>query len=173
MDRDKLQSLVNSGMTQRDIADHVGKSHSSVRYWFKKLNIFPMRGNHGRNLDLPDRKICCSCKADKPSEDFYIRKRSGNSLTGMCKDCNAKTQKEKRRKFKSNCIEYKGGECSCCGYNASDQALDFHHINPSDKDFEISKYRGKFSEKVIKELDKCMLVCSNCHREIHAGYRKK
>ena len=70
------------------------------------------------------------------------------------------------------CVEYKGGKCCLCGYNKCMGALDFHHIDPSKKDFAISKQRRTSPQKfdcVKSELDKCILVCSNCHSEIHAG----
>lgn len=67
-------------------------------------------------------------------------------------------------------IAYKGGICQCCGYNKYIGALEFHHINPDEKDFGISvKGYTRSWENNKRELDKCVLVCSNCHREIHAG----
>jgi hypothetical protein len=69
-------------------------------------------------------------------------------------------------KEKQKAITYKGGRCVICGYNQCLAALDFHHIVPSEKGF-IKDYQ---SFKVKKnELDKCILVCVRCHREIHAG----
>ena len=67
-------------------------------------------------------------------------------------------------------IEYKGGKCLICGYNRCNEALEFHHIDSHKKDFGISKdgYTRSW-EKVKLELDKCICVCANCHREIHSG----
>ena len=68
-------------------------------------------------------------------------------------------------------VAYKGGVCQCCKYNKYIGALEFHHINPDEKDFGISvKGYTRSWENNKKELDKCVLVCSNCHREIHAGF---
>lgn len=73
-----------------------------------------------------------------------------------------------RQRIKKQMIEYKGGKCKICGYNKCIEALDFHHLNPNEKDFNISG--GTKSFKNLKpEIDKCILVCANCHREIHAG----
>ena len=67
-------------------------------------------------------------------------------------------------------VAYKGGVCQCCKYNKYIGALEFHHINPDEKDFGISvKGYTRSWENNKKELDKCVLVCSNCHREMHAG----
>jgi len=76
-----------------------------------------------------------------------------------------------RRDIKQKLVDYKGGKCQICGYCKCIDALDFHHINPEEKDFSISGGTKSF-EHVKSELDKCILVCSNCHREIHAGLIK-
>ena len=67
-------------------------------------------------------------------------------------------------------ITHKGGKCVKCGYNKCIAALEFHHCNPAEKDFTIANVKSySFNETIIKELDKCILVCSNCHREIHTN----
>ena len=77
---------------------------------------------------------------------------------------------KRREKVKQMAVEYKGGKCKCCGYNKYIGALEFHHIDPTKKTFGIScNGLTKAWGEVKKELDKCILVCSNCHREIHAG----
>ncbi len=80
--------------------------------------------------------------------------------------------KEHRRKVKKLLIEYKGGKCIICGYDKCDNALSFHHVDPTKKDFTIGKMR-KYTynfELIKKEVDKCVLVCTRCHIEIHANY---
>jgi 5-methylcytosine-specific restriction endonuclease McrA len=69
------------------------------------------------------------------------------------------------RKQKQIYVDYKGGCCQVCGYNKCLGALEFHHTNPTQKDFVISsKHKIK---NINNELDKCILLCSNCHREEH------
>lgn len=76
----------------------------------------------------------------------------------------------RRRKLKELAITYKGGACMHCGYSKCNAALEFHHLDPSKKDFSISVQGYTRSWEYIKtELDKCILVCANCHREIHAN----
>ena len=75
--------------------------------------------------------------------------------------------KNRRQENKIKAIEYKGGCCEKCGYNKCVWALDFHHKNPNEKDFQISKYSTLSWDKIKKELDKCIMVCANCHRELH------
>jgi 5-methylcytosine-specific restriction endonuclease McrA len=76
----------------------------------------------------------------------------------------------RRQKLRDMAREYKGGKCALCGYNRCPSALDFHHRDPRKKDFGLS-VRGltRSWEKIKKEIDKCILICANCHREVHAG----
>ena len=78
--------------------------------------------------------------------------------------------KSRRQKLKLLVIKYKGGQCKICGYKKYPGAFDLHHINGSTKEFGLSQ-RGvtRSWEKVKAEADKCILVCANCHREIHGG----
>ncbi len=87
---------------------------------------------------------------------------------GRCKKCQVEAVRKRRNTVKLKAIDYKGGCCERCGYNKCVGALEFHHTDPKKKDFSISKkgYSQSWS-KVQKELDKCRLVCANCHREIH------
>jgi DNA invertase Pin-like site-specific DNA recombinase len=73
---------------------------------------------------------------------------------------------EWRKRKKQELVEYKGGKCERCGYNKSTRALQFHHIDPNEKDFTISR-KSYSIERLKKEVDKCIMVCANCHLEIH------
>lgn len=75
---------------------------------------------------------------------------------------------EWRKRKKKELVEYKGGKCEMCGYNRCINALEFHHKDPNEKDFTISGKSWSF-DRLKKEVDKCTLVCSNCHNEIHYG----
>jgi 5-methylcytosine-specific restriction endonuclease McrA len=77
---------------------------------------------------------------------------------------------KKRARIKEQIVEYKGGKCEICDYNKSLRALEFHHIDPSEKDFNIGGCIV-FNDKLKREIDKCILVCSNCHCEIHDKIR--
>ena len=58
--------------------------------------------------------------------------------------------------------------CAIRGYDKCTQALDFHHVNPEDKKFLINmRNLARYDDKIAKELNKCILLCANCHREIH------
>lgn len=76
--------------------------------------------------------------------------------------------KERRKKLKNELIEYKGGKCQICGYDRCIEALEFHHLDPTQKDFIISDSSKHHTlDEMKQEVDKCILVCANCHREIH------
>lgn len=76
-----------------------------------------------------------------------------------------------RKNLKRRAVDYLGSSCKVCGYNKCLAALEFHHLDPKEKDFQISDvYRNPRKwEDVVIELNKCILVCANCHREIHQG----
>ena len=77
---------------------------------------------------------------------------------------------KRRKKIREMAMEYKGNKCMLCGYKKCIQALEFHHIVNTGKDFGISdKGYTRSWEKVKKEIDKCVLICANCHRELHVG----
>lgn len=79
-----------------------------------------------------------------------------------------KAVQKRRKKIRQMAIDYKGGRCQLCGYNKCSEALEFHHLDSLDKDFGISDKGYTRSWKRIKEeLDKCILLCANCHREVH------
>lgn len=76
-----------------------------------------------------------------------------------------------RKRLKHNMVLSMGGCCQICGYNACDNALDFHHIDPSNKEISFGSIRGnpKQLSLILDELKKCILVCCRCHREIHSN----
>jgi 5-methylcytosine-specific restriction endonuclease McrA len=77
--------------------------------------------------------------------------------------------KKRRRKIREKAIHYLGGKCQICGYGKCAEALEFHHLDGSSKDFGISsRGHARSWERVRSELEKCMLLCANCHREVHA-----
>lgn len=74
-----------------------------------------------------------------------------------------------RKRKKQELIDLLGGKCSICGYNKCMAALEFHHIDPTKKDFTITTSINLNSSKVLEEVKKCNLLCANCHREVHYG----
>jgi hypothetical protein len=160
MEKDALESLVNQGLSIRKIAEVVGKGQTTVRYWL---------GVH----DLKTRLICRCRTCEETDESKFYKGRYT-----ICKTCRDKAQRDRYRgykqqgvayKRKKSGVEYKGGGCCKCGYDRCMAALDFHHRDPSEKDPDWKKMRNWKFERVKAELDKCDLVCRNCHAEIHYG----
>jgi hypothetical protein len=132
------------------------------------LDCSPWGKHNTRKLDAvaptsgPDgRLVCTTC------DRIYARKKGNGSSLSQCASCRVNGWRI-RNKLKA--IEYKGGKCSGCGYNKCPAALEFHHVDPDKKEAGISFFRGWLKQKA--ELDKCILLCANCHRETHfpAGY---
>ena len=78
-------------------------------------------------------------------------------------------QKDRALKRKYELVKLKGGKCEICGYDKNYCGFDFHHVTPNEKEFQLdSRHLSNTSiEKLTEEANKCMLVCSNCHRELH------
>ncbi len=81
-----------------------------------------------------------------------------------------KAVSKRRKKLREMAREYSGNKCAICGYNKSPRALSFHHRDPKKKDFGLSA-RGltRSWDKIREEIDKCVLLCANCHMEVHDG----
>jgi hypothetical protein len=73
-----------------------------------------------------------------------------------------------RKRTKERALVYKGGKCLVCAYQRCNAALQFHHIDPAEKDFSIGGSTRAWAT-IKAELDKCALLCSNCHTEVHEG----
>ena len=83
-----------------------------------------------------------------------------------------KAVSKRRRKLREMAVQYGGGKCALCGYDRCSDALEFHHNDSSKKDFAISQDGLTCSwERTKNEIDKCTLVCANCHRELHNNIR--
>ena len=73
-----------------------------------------------------------------------------------------------RRRKKEYAVQQFGGKCQLCGYDKCMSALEFHHIDENGKRYEpTTVILGRSWENAVKELEKCILVCANCHREVH------
>jgi hypothetical protein len=127
-----------------------------------------------------DTKDCVKCNSTLPlTEENFYRIKNGTrkgKWQAYCKPCNLQDTINRQRAFKQRCVDYKGGKCEHCGFNKSNVALDFHHTDPTQKDFSIAHVRNtsyeKNKEKIESELDKCLLLCRNCHALEHERLNK-
>ena len=179
MDRDLLVSCVEQGMSTRELSLKFNKGQTTIRYWLNKYNLKTKNKSFTdgyinpniKRVEIGNQK-CCRCNVLLTPENSYDRKQK-KIYSSYCKECTSKNTLEKRIKFKQFCVDYKGGSCIKCGYNKDITALEFHHKNPKDKEIDPSKMMNKSPEFIKNELDKCELLCSNCHREEHYKINKK
>lgn len=136
------------------------------------LNCSPFKMNNRiqKHIPKPQYYNCPKCHEHLPynEEFFYIRKNSNGRLSYFCRKCEIIRTVKNRVKIKKLLIEHFGGECIICKHKESQVSLCFHHIDPSKKEISISKVCNL--EKGIKEASKCILICRNCHFEIHSGF---
>lgn len=92
----------------------------------------------------------------------YLYQRSKGHTLDRCNTCVTMVRKEK---IKKALVEYKGGCCQECGYRRCITVLQFHHLDPSLKEFSLSRAYNRSWDSLIREVDKCILLCSNCHGE--------
>lgn len=95
--------------------------------------------------------------------DYNRQKRTTKNT---CRDC---LTNRHRFTLKARMVEYKGGGCQVCGYSACLSALDFHHVDPTVKEFNFGGKHCVGVDKLRAELAKCVCLCSNCHRETHTA----
>lgn len=142
------------------------------------LECSPFGLHNTKDLILNDigedpERICAKCNILKPRSEYYTRrKHSRSTYSPYCKVCVNSSTISRQRKIKQQAVSYMGGKCSCCGYDKYLGALEFHHKNPAEKDFAIGEIKNSSFQRMIPELQKCVLVCANCHKEIHGGIIK-
>lgn len=121
----------------------------------KEDRFFKLDYKKGKKYKEPTNK-CLACAAEEYKK--YVRK-----------DRPAYNEKTRNRRLarKIRAIEYKGGVCSACGNSFHPAAMDFHHLDPTTKDKDPGLMMSTSDEVLFKELDKCILLCANCHRIFH------
>jgi len=182
--KQEIWNLRQQGLSQSNISTKLRISLASVNLWcnrfdsqkeynltHKKIDqktIKDIISTYNNTLSLKKTHDCFKHIIGKRSiknilikEGCYINKTQRN--TKRQKSINVIKWKQRK---KIELVKYKGGKCEICGYDKCIQALEFHHLDPLQKDFTISSNSFSF-EKMKKEADKCILVCSNCHKEIH------
>lgn len=116
-------------------------------------------------------KVCKGCDEALPLSAFYKNPRASSGYYNFCKKCYRGSRRDRYRKAKERAVEYKGGACERCGGVFQPVVYDFHHKEPEDKLMTLNSNKVAFDweTRVKPELDKCMLLCANCHRMEHYG----
>lgn len=174
---EKIIELRKEGKTYKEISKILNCALSTVSYHCK-LN--KLGGTNDRLND--DEKNELQKLYDEIGSLKKVAKLKGHAFETVQKYVKIKVRTRKitssesviewRKRTKIKLVEYKGGKCEFCGYNKSINALQFHHIDSNEKDFTISGKSLSF-ERLKNEVDKCLLLCANCHHEVHEKNKSK
>ena len=99
----------------------------------------------------------------------YVYYRTKGMTITRCQSC---TTSFRRHKVKKHLLNLKGGKCYLCSYSKCLSALDFHHVDEATKEFTISHNLFRKLKILEKEVQKCIVLCKNCHAEVHSGVAK-
>jgi transposase-like protein len=164
--RDDLESLIAAGMTVREIARELDRSPSTVRHWLRHHGLRTQVARRVRR----DGSTAPAVTRDCPRHGWTTFRRVGAQTHYRCARCVVEAVSNHRRNLKEVLIADAGGCCTLCGYDRCRAALQFHHLDPSTKLFEVSG-RGvtRSLERAREEARKCVLLCANCHAEVESG----
>ena len=170
---EQCKNLIQKGLKIKELKNLTKRSETYLRSLASKNNLTISRSKKEPAKNATE-KECITCKLILPTSSFYKQTKKDKDLKwdyydSSCKNCRLEYSLERRRAIKRQALDYKGWSCNSCGLIDKDypQIYDFHHIDPSQKDFAISKNTLVF-EKIKNELDKCIVLCANCHRKVHA-----
>jgi transposase len=169
---DQLRPLVEEGLTIAQIAERVGRSKATVRYWLGRFGLQTTNPRGRRRSPLvrdalargsTEMSMCCARHGETDhvidGRGYYRGRR-----------CRAEAVSRRRRRMKAMLVAEAGGACRICGYAADMRALHFHHVDPSQKRLAINAKGVALALDTLRaEARKCVLLCSNCHAEVESG----
>ena len=133
----------------KEIANKLNRSVKSIKHKAARLELSRPTIPINKPKNKKHRNIYDKNYYNKNKKEIYKKKR------------------ERVKRYKLEFTQLLGGKCSKCGYNKCTAALDFHH-NYENKEDNIARIIKDFSkQKALKEVKKCILLCANCHRELH------
>lgn len=195
--RDLARDLFQSGKKVKEISEILSISTSSVSLWLNQSKQIVSKkcikcNQQFVNIHRGNRRLCYNCRptSDAPTIDLENQTKKCSKCNiwysftnycplpgryqSYCNTCQASYKSKAKPRIKSECVKYKGGVCEKCQQIYPDVCYDFHHRDPLQKEFTISNRKTcRFSDIIKKELDKCMILCSNCHRLVHEELRNK
>lgn len=174
---EEITKYIIEGKTVKELQEIYNCSRTFITDFKRTNNLVGLSPNSKKlNREIGE-KVCTSCNLLLPFSEFYS---NGYTNTGKQKfksKCNKCSNLESKLNFYSLIQDYlitnsKTYTCSKCKVTGPNGFLDFHHIDPSTKEFEIGSVSknislDKFIEDIVPELDKCILLCPNCHRLEH------
>jgi transposase len=173
----QLEALVKQGMSITELALELDRSKATVRHWLKKhgLQTLHTRRRKQRRQAVQDadalsadpvQRLTMTCRLH--GETDFVREGRGYYRCGRCRSDSVASH---RRRLKALLIDEAGGKCILCGYDREPRALEFHHVDPTQKAFNLSRKGITLSVQTLRaEARKCVLLCSNCHAEVEGGF---
>lgn len=165
LSRDDLERRISSGESIRSIARATGTSPTTVRHWLAEYGLrtrLSARRDARADASSPTLEMHCIHHGVTRFHRWGDRYRCGR--------CNSEAVSRRRRRIKQTLVAEHGGACLLCGYSRHVGALEFHHLDPADKEFSLGHAgltRSLASARA--EASKCALLCANCHAEVEAG----
>jgi transposase len=162
--KEDLERLLAAGLSLREIARHMDRSLATIRHWMQRHELKPnprrKRGSEGGSREMVSR-------CHHHGETGFVREGRGYY---RCKRCRIERVSQRRRQIKRKLVEEAGGKCLICGYDRCQQVLQFHHLDPTTKEFHLGQNGVTRSlARSRAEARKCILLCANCHGEVEAG----
>jgi transposase len=183
--KEKIINLRKEGKSYNEISKELNCSKATISYHCKREMINDIGLEQSKKLNSDEiellKEYYKTHTIEQTSKKFEVsistvKKYSNRKFINRTEDDRKKANynhvKTFRKRTKEKAVEYKGGKCNICNYDRCISALEFHHLEPSKKDFTLSQSMNIAWNKIEEELDKCILVCANCHREIHEGIIK-
>ena len=171
VDQQQLRTLTEAGASIQEMGEALDVGRTTVRYWLRKLGLETQRSSRLRETRAACEEGLMRTYSRCPKHGhtaFYARPDGGF----RCGRCRSEAVSRRRRLVKKKLVEEAGGRCVLCGFDQHPAALQFHHLDPSSKLFQLGEgglTRG--IEKCRAEAAKCVLLCSNCHAEVEVGVK--
>jgi transposase-like protein len=172
VDPDRVRELIGTGASIREIAEEMGAGYSTIRHWLDRLGLETERSVRRKESGAARRagvkRIYLRCRTHGHTP-FFERPDGGF----RCAKCNTEAVSERRRTVKRMLVDEAGGKCAVCGFDEHPAALQFHHLDPSTKEFHLGHQGHTRSlARMRSEARKCTLLCANCHALVEAGVSK-
>jgi hypothetical protein len=158
MEKELLEELLSQEKTLSQISEITGKGKTTIRYWIALHQLERIKNTNCevcQALLTGRQRNFCSVKCRMKTTNFKHQVYTCQQARGL----------ERKKQL----IEIAGGECCDCGYKKNISALEFHHLNPEEKSFNIDLRKCSCAkwDRLVEEVKKCVLICANCHRERH------
>jgi transposase len=167
LSRTALEDLLREGLTLQQIAERLDRSVSTICYWMRRHDL---KTERAKRWNVPEGERPVRIHRECVRHGATTFQRTGSKGYYRCLKCRSARVAARRRAVKLILVREAGGKCRLCGYDKWFGALQFHHLDPKLKEFNIA-LRGvaRSLERARSEASKCVLLCANCHAEVEGG----